>query len=67
MKMIKAALKDIIVAASWQMVFAKDEAQFESVWADMKAKCESLGINDVIQYKLDDIAAARAIYASLAE
>lgn len=67
MKMMKAALKDIIVAASWQMVFAKDEAQFEAVWADMKVKCESLGINAVIQYKLDDIAAAREIYASLAE
>ena len=67
MKMIKAALKDIIVPGSWQMVFAEDDAQFESVWADMKAKCESLGINDVIQYKLDDIAAARATYAALAE
>lgn len=67
MKMIKAALKDIIVAGSWQMVFAEDDAQFDAVWADMKAKCESLGINDVIQYKLDDIAAARSTYASLAE
>lgn len=67
MKMTKAALKDIIVAGSWQMVFAEDDAQFESVWADMKAKCESLGINDVVQYKLDDIANARTIYASLSE
>ncbi|MDE5696672.1 MAG: extracellular solute-binding protein [Lachnospiraceae bacterium] len=65
MIMTKAALKDVIVPASWRMVFATSEDEFNSIWKDMKAQCESLGIDDVIQYKLDDIANARAAWASL--
>lgn len=65
MVMTKAALKDIIVPASWRMVFAADEAEFDSIWNEMKSQCESLGIDSVIQYKLDDIANARAMWASL--
>ncbi|MBQ8640553.1 MAG: extracellular solute-binding protein [Lachnospiraceae bacterium] len=65
MLMTKAALKDIIVPGSWRMVFAADEAEFEAVWNEMKEKCESLGIDDVVQYKLDDIAQARETWASL--
>lgn len=65
MVMITAALKDIIVPASWQMIYAKDDAEFDKIWADAKAKCESLGLNDVIQYKLDDINNALATVASL--
>lgn len=65
MIMTKAALKDIIVPASWQMIYAKDEAEFNKIWADAKAKCESLGLDYVVQYKLDDIKAALATSASL--
>lgn len=65
MIMTKAALKDIIVPASWRMVFATSESEFDSIWEEMKTQCESLGIDDVIQYKLEDIANARAIWASL--
>lgn len=65
MTMTKAALKDIIVPASWQMIFASSEEEFDSIWEDAKAKCESLGIDDVVQYKLDDIAQAREKWAAL--
>ena len=65
--MTKAALKDIIVPASWRMVFAADETEFNAIWEEMKSKCESLGIDSLIQMKLDDIAAARAALASLSE
>lgn len=65
MIMTKAALKDIIVPASWRMVFATSESEFDSIWEEMKSQCESLGIDDVIQYKLDDIAKARENLASL--
>ncbi|MBQ8653425.1 MAG: hypothetical protein IJ507_00675, partial [Clostridia bacterium] len=34
MIMTKAALKDVIVPASWQMIYAKDEAEFDKIWAD---------------------------------
>ena len=65
--MTKAALKDIIVPASWRMIFAADEAEFDAIWDEMKSKCESLGIDYLVQQKLDDIAAARATLASLSE
>ncbi|MBQ8654703.1 MAG: hypothetical protein IJ507_07165, partial [Clostridia bacterium] len=65
MIMTKAALKDVIVPASWQMIYAKDEAEFDKIWADTKAKCESLGLDYVIQYKTDDINAALATVAAL--
>ena len=67
MKMIKAALKDIIVPGSWQMVFAESEEEFDKIWNDIKSKCESLGIDWVIETKLADIANAREIYHGLAE
>lgn len=63
--MNKAALKDVIVPASWRMVFAADEAEFDAIWAEMKTTCESLGINELVQYKLDDIAQARQQLADL--
>ena len=55
----KAALKDVIVPASWRMVFAANEAEFDAIWNEMKMTCESLGIEELVQYKLDDIAQAR--------
>ena len=67
MIMTKAALKDIIVPASWRMVFASSEEEFDSIWNETKSQCEALGIDDVVQYKLDDIANARKLWASLNE
>ena len=67
MKQAKAALKDVIVLGSWQMVFAESEDEFNSIWRDMKAKCEQLGIEKVIRCKLEDIANAIQIYDSLTE
>jgi multiple sugar transport system substrate-binding protein/putative aldouronate transport system substrate-binding protein len=67
MIMTKAALKDIIVPGSWQMIYAKDDAELEKIWQDMKNKCESLGIDDVVAQKLEDIAAAREAFAELVE
>ena len=63
--MTKAALKDIIVPGSWRMVFAADEAEFDSIWTEMKTKCESLGIDTLVNTKLEDIANARQTLASL--
>lgn len=63
MIMTKAALKDIIAPAFWRMIYTKNEAEFDMIWADVK--CESLGLDYAIQYKLDDINAAPATVAVL--
>ena len=67
MRKIKSSLQAVIVPGSWQMVFAESEEEFNSIWRDMKAKCEQLGIEKVIRCKLEDIANAIQIYDSLAE
>jgi hypothetical protein len=36
-----------VVDASWQMVFAKDDAKFNSIWTDLKAQLKGFGWDDV--------------------
>lgn len=59
LKLSLAALKDVIVPGTWELVYAKDEADFEKIWQKIKTKCEGLGIQKVVDYKLDDIAKAK--------
>lgn len=37
-----------VIQASWQMVFASDEAEFEQIWSNMKEELKGLGYDDVI-------------------
>jgi len=39
----------IVKTASWQMVFAKDKAEFEQIWKDMQTKAEGLGLAKVFE------------------
>lgn len=39
---------DLIVSTSWKMVFAKDEAEFEELWKNMKADLTGYGYEDVV-------------------
>ncbi|MCD8326413.1 MAG: extracellular solute-binding protein [Lachnospiraceae bacterium] len=59
------AIKDVVVNASWQMVYAQTDEEFESVWEQMVEDCESLGCDEIMEWRLEDIANAQAIVASL--
>ncbi len=59
LKLSLAALKDVIVPGTWELVYAKDEAEFEKIWGTMKGKCENLGIQSVVDNKLNDISKAK--------
>jgi len=61
LKLTLAALKDVIVSSTWELVYAKSDAEFEKIWENMKAKCEGLGIQKVIDFKLQDINNAKEI------
>lgn len=37
-----------IVQASWQMVFADNETEFQNIWNNMKTELEGLGFTDVV-------------------
>lgn len=55
--------KAIIIENSWKMVFAKDEATFNSLLTEMQNTVKGLGYDDVLKFDLDvaaNIAKARA-------
>ena len=59
MKLTLAALKDVIVPSTWELIYAKDDAEIEQIWSRMKQNAEALGLEDVISYKVEDIAQAK--------
>ena len=48
---IKEQCKQVIVEKSWQMAFAKDDAEFESLLKEMQDTCNGLGYDQV--YEVD--------------
>jgi multiple sugar transport system substrate-binding protein/putative aldouronate transport system substrate-binding protein len=59
--------REIIKANSWQMVFAKDEAEFNKLLKDMQERVKGLGYDDVLAFDktlADARSAARAAAAN---
>ncbi|MGI6652755.1 MAG: extracellular solute-binding protein [Christensenellales bacterium] len=50
MEITLAQIGEVVKMYSWQMVYAKDEAAFESLWQKMKTDAEGLGMADVVEY-----------------
>ncbi len=50
MEQISARVGDVVKTLSWQMVFAKDDAEYESLKAEMLEKAEGMGINDFVEW-----------------
>lgn len=60
-----SAINSIVVTASWNMVYAKSDEEFESIWRQMVSDCIDLGAQDVIDWRLEDIENAKAIRDSM--
>ncbi len=58
MEQISARVGDVVKTVSWQMVFAKDDAEFESLKEEMVTKAEGLGINDFVEWYKSEYASA---------
>lgn len=65
MKLTIDALRDVVVNASWKMVYAESDEEFESLWTQMVKDCEDLGAQDIIDWRLDDLEVAKKIRDSL--
>lgn len=65
MKLTIDALRDVVVNASWKMVYAESDEEFESLWTQMVKDCEDLGAQDIIDWRLDDLAVAKETRDSL--
>ncbi len=59
------AAQDIIIAASWKMVYAETEEEFEKLWDDAVAECEKLGIKDLVEWRRGVLADAMEAKAAL--
>ena len=58
MELTVSSLKDAVVSASWNMVYAKTNAEFEALWAKMVKDCTDLGAQSVIDWRLDALKTA---------
>ncbi len=50
MEQISARVGDVLKTISWRMVFAKDEAEYNALKAEMIEKAEGMGINDFVEW-----------------
>jgi hypothetical protein len=53
----------VVQPASWKMVYARDEAEFNALWADMVSQARGMGVDRVNQWYLDAYNAAKAMGA----
>ena len=65
MQLTVDALRDTVVTASWKMVYANSDEEFESIWETMVADCEGLDAQSIIDWRLQDLENAKAIKADL--
>ena len=63
MNLIIDSLKNVVVPAGWKMIYAETDKEFDAIWDQMVADCEGLGAQDVIDWKLADIEAAKELAA----
>lgn len=59
MQLVIDSLRDVVVTASWKMVYAENDAAFDAIWDQMISDCEGLGAQSVIEWKLADIENAK--------
>ncbi len=50
LEIVITQIGEIVKKYSWQMVYAKDEAQFESLWKEMTDQAKQLGLDQVTEY-----------------
>lgn len=59
------AIKDVVVNASWQMVYAESEEEFDAIWNDMVDDCNELGAEQVIADRIEALEEAKVVRDSL--
>ena len=65
MKLTIDAIRDKVNTASWKMVYAETDEEFEKLWNQMVSDCEGLGAQEIIDWRLADIENAKKIRDSL--
>jgi putative aldouronate transport system substrate-binding protein len=50
---INVRVGDVVKTMSWQAVFAKDEAEFNSIWNEMVTRAKGMGLDTSVQWYVD--------------
>ncbi|MCI8544173.1 MAG: extracellular solute-binding protein [Lachnospiraceae bacterium] len=50
MEQLAARVGDVVTTNSWKMAFAKDDAEYEALKAEMIEKAENMGSNDFVEW-----------------
>jgi hypothetical protein len=45
---------EVIKAMSWQAVYAKDEAEFNRIWEEMRTRANGMGFEAIVKWSSDD-------------
>lgn len=64
---LRSQIKEVIKEYSWRMVFATDEAEFESLLTTMQDTCYGLGYEDVLAHDMQNAADLHAARAKVVE
>lgn len=65
MKLTIDAIRDKVNTASWKMVYAETDEEFDKLWNQMVSDCEGLGAQDIIDWRIADIENAKKVRDSL--
>lgn len=66
MQLTVDAVKDVVVSASWKMVYAESDEEFDKLWDQMIQDCVELNNdNDIVAWRLEDLSHALEIVQSL--
>ena len=61
LEMVVSQIGEIVKKYSWQMIYAEDEPEFETLWLTMQTEAEGLGMAQVVEYYENEWAKALEI------
>ena len=50
---IRNQVNEMVCDSSWQMIFAKDDAEFDQMWDTMSKNLDGVGFQDLVQFDID--------------
>jgi putative aldouronate transport system substrate-binding protein len=63
---IAARVGQVIQPMSWQIILARDEAEFDRLWADMVQRAKGIGIDTVVEWSINEFNRAKTSSAKYA-
>ncbi len=55
LNLLKGSAKDVLINASWKMVYAETDEAFEQLWAAAVKDCEEAGARDVFNWRASEV------------